>query len=83
MKAEVKQITGGKKGNFTPKVDIIKGTAKEVAILLDLKYSHPKTSNKGFTIKVVKAFKLAGMAYDFIEWCLSNQEELEKIRSKK
>lgn len=83
VKAEVKQIKGGKKGVFTPRVDLIRGTASEVSKLLDTKYSHPKKSKKGFANQVIKAFNLAGDTFDFIDWCLKNQEELEKIRQPK
>ena len=83
VKAEVKQIKGGKKGVYTPRVDIITGNAKQVAEILDKKYSHPKKNQKGFTNKVIEAFNIAGDTFDFVSWCLDNQEYLEKIRSEK
>ena len=83
VKAEVKQIKGGKKGIYTPRVDILRGNASEVAKILDTKYSHPVKAQKGFTNKVVQAFTIAGNTMEFVHWCLDHQAELEKIRLQK
>lgn len=80
VKAEIKQIVGGKKGIYTPKIDIIRGDAEDVAYILNTKYSHSRHAPKGFTSKVVKAFKLTGETLEFIDWCMANKEELEKLR---